>query len=238
MTEGSRMTYSWPVYIILAIVFVLSLGTAFFLPTADILRWVSGAPANVALIGVVLQIFRDHAQHEKALAVQRDQQHFILGVTSHMANVAFDRHVEFCEKYMALMQEGLSELFHKGPSKDCLPFCEALVKIRLSYRTWLTSELQTKILPFEHALTKIGGMQMSLEGLSDREQRTKKMEAMDDTFTDVLGLERLPGRGRRDETVMAGRIMDHLQDILGVKQLVRLRIALVDEAMKTLGKKS
>ena len=31
--------------------------------------------------------------------------------------------------------------------------------------------------------------------------------------------------------------MDDLQDILGVKQLVQLRIALVDEAVKTLEKK-
>ena len=40
--------------------------------------------------------------------------------------------------------------------------------------------------------------------------------------------------GDSDEAVVAGRIMNHLQDILGVKQLVRLRIALVDEAVKTL----
>lgn len=60
------MTYSWPIYIVLAMVFTISLGTALLLPTAEILRWVSGAPALVALIGVVLQIFRDHAQHEKA----------------------------------------------------------------------------------------------------------------------------------------------------------------------------
>ena len=35
------------------------------------------------------------------------QQLFDLGVTSHMANVAFDKHVEFSEKYISTMQEGL-----------------------------------------------------------------------------------------------------------------------------------
>lgn len=228
------MTYTWSVYSILALVFALSLGTAFVLPTADILRWVSGAPALVALIGVVLQIFRDHAQHEKTLVIQRDQQHFILGVTSHMANVAFDRHVDFCEKYITQMQETLSTLFHEGPTRKCLELSAKLADTRLSFRTWLTSDIQNKILPFENALTKIAGMHIELEGLPVGDKRTQVVEAMHNTFADILGLSRHEGRGESDEAVVAGRIMNHLQDILGVKQLVRLRIALVDEAVKTL----
>ncbi len=151
-----RMAYSWPVYIILTIVFLLSLGVAVLLPTADILRWISGTPAIVALIGVVLQIFRDHAQHEKALAIQRDQQHFVLGVTSHMANIAFDRHVDFCEKYITKMQETLSTLFREGPTKKCLEMSSDLANIRLAFRTWLTLDITNKILPFEQAINDIG----------------------------------------------------------------------------------
>lgn len=228
------MTYSWPIYIVLAIVFTISLGTALLLPTAEILRWVSGAPALVALIGVVLQIFRDHAQHEKALVIQRDQQHFVLGVTSHMANVAFDRHVDFCEKYITKMQETLSILFREGPTKKCLEMSSNLADTRLAFRTWLTNDIQNKILPFEQALTKIAGKNIELEGLPVGEKRTQAVEEMHNTFADVLGLPRQEGRGKTDEAVVAGRIMDHLQDILGVKQLIRLRISLVDEAVRTL----
>ena len=228
------MTYSWAVYIVLAIVAAVSFGTALFLPPADILRWVSGVPALVALIGVVLQIFRDHAQYEKSLAIQRDQQHFILGVTSHMANVAFDKHVEFCERYISQMQETLSALFREGPTKKCLELSSALANIRLSSRTWLTSDIQDKILPFEDALTKIAVKHIELDSLPVGEKRTQVVEAMHNTFADVLGLSRLEGRGDNEEEVAARRIMDHLQAILGVKQLVQLRIALVDEAVKTL----
>jgi hypothetical protein len=230
------MSYSWPVYIILAIVFTLSLGTALVLPTVDILRWASSTPALVALIGVVLQVFRDQAQHEKALLIQREQQHFVLGVTSHMANVAFDRHVDFCEKYITQMQETLSTLFREGPTRKCLELSNQLANTRLSFRTWLTSDIQNKILPFEEALTKIAGMHIELEGLPVGDKRSQVVEAMYNIFSDVLGLSRQEGRGENDEAIVAGRIMDHLQDILGVKQLVRLRIALVDEAVKTLGK--
>jgi hypothetical protein len=228
------MTYSWPVYIVLAIVATVSFGTALFLPTADILRWVSGVPALVALIGVVLQIFRDHAQYEKSLAIQRDQQHFILGVTSHMANVAFDKHVEFCERYISKMQETLSTLFSEGPTRKCLELSSVLANIRLSSRTWLTSDIQDKILPFEDALTKIAIKHIELESLPVGEKRTQVVEAMHNTFADVLGLSRLEGRGDNDEEVAARRIMDHLQAILGVKQLVQLRVSLVDEAVKNL----
>ena len=232
------MPYSWPIYIVLAIVFALSLGTALLLPTAEILRWISGAPALIALIGVVLQIFRDHAQHEKALVVQRDQQHFVLGVTSHMADVAFDRHVEFCEKYITQMQETLSTLFRDGPTSKCLELSGKLADTRLSFRTWLTSDIQDKILPFEQALTNIATKNIELEGLPVGENRTQAVEEMFNTFADVLGLARQEGRGKADEAVVASRIMDHLQDILGVKQLVRLRITLVDEAVRTLEKKN
>ena len=232
------MTYSWPVYSILAIVFAISLGTAFVLPTADILRWVSGVPALVALIGVVLQIFRDQAQHEKTLIVQRDQQHFVLGITSHMANVAFDRHVDFCEKYITQTQETLSTLFREGPTRQGFELSAKLAGIRLSFQTWLTSDIQNKILPFENALTKIAGMHLELEHLPVGDKRTKVVEAMHNTFADVLGLSRLEGRGESDEAVLASRIMDHLQDILGVKQLIRLRIKLVNEAESSLGNKT
>jgi hypothetical protein len=232
------MTYSWPIYIVLAIVFVISLGTAVLLPTADILRWVSGTPAIVALIGVVLQIFRDHAQHERALAIQRDQQHFVLGVTSHMANVAFDRHVDFCEKYITKMQETLSILFTEGPSRKCLEMSSELGGIRLAFRPWLTHDIQSKILPFEQALTDIATKNIELERLPVGMERTQVVEEMFNTFIDVLGLVRQADRGKTDEAVVAGRIMDHLQDILGVKHLVRLRISLVDEAVRTLEKKN
>jgi hypothetical protein len=231
------MTYSWPVYIVLAIVAAVSFGAALFLPTADILRWVSGVPALVALIGIVLQIFRDHEQHKKALAIQRDQQHFILGVTSHMANVAFDKHVEFCEGYISKMQETLSMLFREGPTRKCIELSSNLAGIRLSFRTWLTSDIQDKILPFEDALTKIASKHIELEGLGVGNKRNQVVEEMHDTFADVLGLSRLEGRGNNDEEIAARRIMDHLQAILGVKQLVQLRITLVDEAVKTLERK-
>ncbi|MFO0706528.1 MAG: hypothetical protein U0412_06710 [Nitrospira sp.] len=232
------MKFSWPVYIALAVVGGLSFLAASYFATAGVERALYGSPATLALIGALYQILRDHTQHEKALALQQSDHHIVLGITSHMADVAFDKHVEFCEKYMMQMQKTLSTLFRDGPSGDCMKLSSQLSEIRLSFRTWLTADIQDKILPFEEALTKIAGRHIMLDNLPVGDQRTKVVEEMHNTFADVLGLARLEGRGKNDDQVAPRVIMDHLQDILGVKQLVQLRIKLVDESVKTLERNS
>jgi hypothetical protein len=226
------MTFTWRVYLALSLVAIVSFLGAWLLPTTDIMHGIMGAPAIMALIGIIYQIFRDQAEYEKRLLLQRDQQHFVLGATSPMASVAFNKHVEFCEKYITQMQKILSDLFREGPTRECLQWSSELADVRLAYRTWLTSDLQAKIMPFEEALTKVGGKHLESAALPGGESRNRTIEEMHDVFADLLGIPRL--RGTTDETVAPTRIMDHLQDILGVKQLVRLRIELVDEAVRAL----
>lgn len=43
---------------------------------------------------------------------------FALGATSHMANVAFDNYVNFCEEYMKNVQETFSIVFGPGVRED------------------------------------------------------------------------------------------------------------------------
>jgi hypothetical protein len=141
----------------------------------------------------------------------------------------------FCEEYISHMQKVLPELLRKGPTEQCSTWGSELADIRLKYRTWLTSEIQEKILPFEQAFFNISLSRSRLGDLEVGEERTKIVRMMHDTFAEVLGLSSL--RDNSDEDVTARRIMDHLQDILGVKQLIKLRIALVDKAVKTLENK-
>lgn len=47
---------------------------------------------------------------------------FDVGITSYMANIAFDRHVEFCEEYIKSLQEGMTEMWGNGPPPQCLTF--------------------------------------------------------------------------------------------------------------------
>lgn len=150
------MKYSWKIYIILGIVFVSSILLSLYLPTTDILRELSSFPAIVALVGVIYQIFKDQSAFERQLLLQQSQNHFMLGASSHMANVAFDKHVAFCEECITEMHQIVSELFTKGPSPIALTHAAKLYRIQQKYTTWLTPAIFESINKFEQTLMNIG----------------------------------------------------------------------------------
>lgn len=124
---------SWQVYTVAGVVLTLSFVTAWTLPTTEILREIMTLPGVGALFLALYQIVRDQAAHERALELQVKQQLFNLSVASHMATVAFDKHVQFSEQYLARMQQGLTELFQNGPTKESLKFCGDLADIRRAF---------------------------------------------------------------------------------------------------------
>ncbi len=226
------MRGSWRVYAAAAVVLILSFVAAWTLPTTEILRAIVGLPGVAALITVLYQVLRDQIAHERALELQRKQELFNLGIASHMANVAFDKHVQFSEQYLARMQQGLSELFQKGPTKESLKFCGELADIRRSFLAWITKDLKDKITPFEDALYKIGSSGIILDHLPVGEKRSQEVDQMYQIFSEVLGLPR--EKGSVDERVAPDRILGHLQHLLGVEQLSRLRAAVIKEAVDAL----
>ena len=229
------MRHSWKVYVVAVIVLVVSFGAAWTLPTTEILRGIVGLPGVGALFAALYQIMRDQAAHERALELQEKQQLFNLGVASHMANVAFDKHVQFSEQYISRMQQGLTELFQTGPPGESLKFSSDLIDIRLSFRAWITEDLEAKVMPFEDALRQIGARKIALEGLAPGEQRTRVVKEMYEVFSDVIGFKR---EGHIDEKLAPRKIMSHLQELLGVQQLSRLRGAVVQAAIDVLERKA
>ena len=227
--------HSWKVYVVAAVVLVVSFVAAWTLPTTDILRGVIGLPGVAALFAALYQIVRDEAAHARVLDLQERQQLFNLGVTYHMANVAFDRHVGFSEQYISRMQQGLTQLFQTGPPGESLKLCSDLIDIRLSFRAWITEDLEAKVMPFEDALRQIGARKIALEGLEPGPERSRVVNEMYAIFSDVTGLKR---DGQIDEKLAPRRIITHLQDLLGVQQLSRLRRAAVQSAIDTLERKA
>jgi len=229
------MRQSWAVYLVAALVLVVSFVAAWTLPTTEILRGIVGLPGVAALFAALYQILRDQAAHERAVELQERQELFHLGVTSHMANVAFDRHVQFSEQYIARMQQGLTELFRTGPPGESLKFCSELIDIRLSFRAWITEDVEAKVMPFENALRQMGARKFALEGLAPGPERTRVVNEMYQVFANVTGVK---GEGEVDETLAPRRIITHLQDLLGVQQLGRLRRAVVQAAIDALERKA
>jgi hypothetical protein len=225
------MMRSWRVYVGAALVFVLSFAAAWALPTTEMLRGLLGIPGVAALFAVLYQIVRDQAAHERTLDLQERQQLFNLGVASHMANVAFDKHVQFSEQYITRMQQGLSNLFETGPPGESLKFCSDLIDIRLAFRAWITEDLEAKVMPFEEALRQMGSRRIALDGLQPGPERSRVVNEIYELFSDVIGLKH---EGPVDEKLAPRRIIGHLQNLLGVQQLSRLRQAVIRSAIDAL----
>lgn len=226
------MRGSWQVYTVAGVVLTLSFVTAWTLPTTEILREIMALPGVGALFLALYQIVRDQAAHERALELQVKQQLFNLSVASHMATVAFDKHVQFSEQYLTRMQQGLTELFQNGPTKESLKFCGDLADIRRAFMAWITKDLKDKITPFEEALYKIGASGIILNRLPVGEARDREVEQMYQIFSEVLALPK--EEGSVNERVAPDRILSHLQHLLGVEELSRLRAAVIDQAIDAL----
>ncbi|WP_321528323.1 hypothetical protein [Sedimenticola selenatireducens] len=222
-------------YGILLTVFLLSLGAAWIIPAKDVLKAVVASPGVVALLSALFQLLRDQAAHEKQLEIQNNQSKFTLGAASHMANTAFDKHVEFCEKYMAEIHASVSTLFRKGNTPEALTHAENLHELRLEYAVWLTDAINEKLQIFEKAIRKLGADSQFIRSTTDSpnhaEQRTIVIQRSHDLFLEILGIDESK---EVNEEYAVEAVKKKVRAILGVEELTRLREHLVIEASKAI----
>ena len=150
-------------YGLLSIVAVISFLAAFTLPTDEIIKGIYASPGLLALFGALYQILKEQSAHERKIDLQKRQQIFNIGATSHMANVAFDKHVEFCDKYIKEVHTTLVTLYKEGPTELALSHAHTFNTIRQEYAAWLTDEINEKLFPFEQALRSMGATQTYLK---------------------------------------------------------------------------
>ena len=135
---------------------------------------------------------------------------------------------------MKALQNGLNQMWALGPSPQCITLQSELADIRLSYRAWIAFDVDHKVLEFEAALRKVGGIATLYNAMEHGESRTRKIEEMYDIFQSLLAL---PQDGKQiNEELASSRIMDYLQDLLGAKELARLRTTLIKDAIRNLEK--
>lgn len=230
-----QMPFSIRLYSIISVVTVVSLLAAFFLPIPEWARGIVSLPAAAGLAGALFQIFRDRVAHERAVDLQQKEQMFNLGIASHMANVAFDKHIEFCELYIQQMQAGLGDLLAKGPTIQVLKFCGKLGDTRFRYRAWITSEVWDRLLLFEVALRKLGASASVLEHSPVSEGSSQAADQMDKLFQGILALKE---GTELDKEAAASRVIRHLQDFLGIEELSRLRASVLAEVSRFVGQSS
>ncbi len=225
-------------YIVLSIIFILSFTMVLSLPS-DFWKGIAATPAICALIGAFFQLFRDQAAFEKRLELQRKQQIFNLGVTSHMANTAFDKHVEFCEKYMSEVQNTVSTLYAEGPTEEIKKHMSIFFDLKIQYAAWITDEISLALDPFEGALRKIYSRAHYIEATEKdpgrQERRNKMIDEVDEIFTEMLNLENKPF-DQQNPAYSVEAVKKKIRNILGIESLTSLRSRLIEEASSILDK--
>jgi len=219
------------IYAVLAAVFVGSAVLALALPAETALREISAIPALGALFAAIFQVFRDQAAHERQLLLQAQQQAFSLGAASRMATLAFEKHAEFCEKYVAEVNLTIYTLVREGPTLRALDHASNLVRLKAEYTAWLTKDIHKGLEPFEAALREIGalsGLVDDLRGTGDpaRPDAVRKMYAV---FKRLMQLTEIDDATSADATVEA--VQARLRAILGIEELTLLRQRLVAQAV-------
>jgi len=231
------MQSSKKIYKFFGIIFILSLLLSLCFPVDKLFKGVALTPAIGALIASIFQLLRDQTQFEKSRYLQQQTHIFNIGATSHMANVAFDKHVEFCEEYMKEVHEAINTLFIHGPSEKIDSHLGNLIKIKRKYAAWISEEIENQLNPFEDALNKISafsGLSTSL-GPSDQEGRKNAIRKMYQIFHEIMNLKNDPEIVEHSE-IAASIVKKKVRSILGVEELTKLRKILVDRALTSIEK--
>lgn len=221
------------IYLFLALICGLSVAAAMVPTLGDATRAVTALPAAAAAIGAVFQLLRDQVAHDRALAIQATQNSFAIGATSHMASVAFDKHVAFSEEYVAEMFSTLKTLFREGPTEQALPHAAKLYEIRQKWALWLTPAIEANLDKFEAVILKIGadaGFVAVDLAHPDRPDTIREMFAL---FKEVMG------KGWSDQPDTADHaissVIRELRRGLGIEELTELRQTFVSRSLKHAG---
>lgn len=223
-------------YGILLAVFLLSLTAAWWVTDKnELFEVIIASPGVLALFAALFQLMRDQAAHEKHLELQNNQFKFTIGAASHMANTAFDKHVEFCEEYMAEIHACITTLFKEGDTPKALEHASTLFQLRLNYAVWLTDDINEKLEKYEGGIRKLGAGAQFLRSTSGSKNYDKRRDAFieknHDLLADILGFD---NTRELNEDFANEAVKKKVRNILGVEELTRLREHLITEATKAI----
>ncbi len=203
------------------------------IPAADWVKALVVTPGVAALLGALLQIFRDASQFERQQHLQTDQQVFALGASSHMSTVAFDKHVEFCEAYMREVHETIGTLFREGPTTKAMECAQELFSLKRDYAAWIPKQVALKLEPFENALHQLGAHYYLVQqlGSEDQETRLRAIEESYSLFRKLLDLQPVnESDPEQKKDVAAENVKEEVRAILGIDDLVEIRTFIIQRS--------
>jgi len=227
------MSHAQRIYSGIATIFMASAVFVFWHPGGQFMQILAGIPLVGSLLAALIQILRDQAAHERTLLIQTVQNRFALGTSSHMANVAFDKHVQFIEEYAQEFYNALTTLFREGPTKEVLQHSSILYALRQKYAVWLTSKVEDDLERFESALRQIGAWAGYVNDAPNAEDRRQKTNEVYLTFAKVMGFPEWDGEQLTDDLAVS-MLVGRLRSVLGTEELTALRSAVISKTIADL----
>lgn len=227
MKKLNNKIKNWSTYIFLIIVLIISFLFALFLPVDEIFKGIAAIPGIGALCLSLYKSWKDEQ-------LQNKQQDFILGTASHMAEVAYDKHVLFCEEYVDRLQKGLQEIYRDGASKNSMNIGRELVNIRQKHSAWLTKKIEGELRPIETALIEMGAKENLLDYQGVGEERSKTVERVYRLLGLVLGHEK--SENDEESKMAIEEVIEIIREILGINTLTELRLEATKLALSRLKK--
>lgn len=206
-------------YVVAILVFVASAWSASNITIDNLSKALFAVPGATALFSIVYKFWKDERAHERQVELQVRQQEFAFLPASHMASVAYDKHVKFCEEYLEAVNKAVFELWAEGPNVKALGHANLLRDIRDRHTAWLTREIEEKLFPIEAALRQIGAGSHVLPLVQPGSERSKIVDDVYGAFGKITE----SGKENQGSAAAVASITDSLRELLGIKELTELR---------------
>ena len=230
-----EMQKSWQdltFYLIAITVIVACVVIIYIIPMNDIVRNLFSLPAITSFFVIIIEAWNRQKAHERSKELQEKEHTYSLGIASHMAIYAFDKQMEFCEKYFTEARNSLFNLT-KGSDylENALSDAQKLSGQRLEYGPWISGKIEKGLLPFEASIREIGALSITAKPFEVGPQRTLLIEKLYEKLQIhlIVKSQALDQEGNvDDETIYA--VINHLREVTGVSSLTELRDKAIQSA--------
>lgn len=215
------------IYLGLAVVLSLSIYLASTPLGSGLIGELVKVPAVGALLGIVVLLIRDEAAFGRQLELKRQDEYFTVSVASHMAQKAFDKYAQFCEEYVERVIKAMGELLTRGATKEACQIAADLELIRRKHAPWVATNVAEELMAFERKIY-ILGVEAEYWDKGQPAGREEKYDSIQRAWMEILGLK--PSGGQEKKSQEGNRIIQYLQDVLGITELTTLRVDIIKKA--------
>lgn len=219
--------------ILYALLFMGGIGIAVYYAGNIAFQAIGASASLVAIFAGLMTLIRDEIERYHNFKMQENEHKFSLGATSHMAQVIFDKHVEFSEEYMNKFTEIVDGLFRYGPTDRALGYASELYKIRRKYVLWISEEIEERLDGLESALRRMGVSHTLLKDVSEADDRSRIYDEIYGLFRQICEISRIDNKDdfeKEENKIARSKIIQHLRDLLGASDFTLIRRKLIEKS--------